>query len=279
MHLTLHEAARALGGEVSGRNTVRCPSPGKSRNSRSMAVSFNADGSFVCHSFADSDWRECRDHVKACLGISNDKPVAFNDNRASVNVAAFLDEQTRIDRAASLWAETVPLADTLAERYLTSRGLSYVGDEIRFHPGRRMMVAIITDAFTGEPCGVHRTFLNAEGNRIEKKMLGRAKGAVVRISADEDVTTSLAIAEGIETALAVPFRPVWACLSAGTMRNFPVLSGLEALTIFADNDASGTGLSAARECAERWSEAGCEVTIRMMDKVGADYADAMAEAA
>jgi hypothetical protein len=102
---------------------------------------------------------------------------------------------------------------------------------------------------------------------------------VVRLSADEDVTTGLAIAEGIETALAAPFRPIWACLSAGNLARLPVLAGIEALTIFADNDASGTGERDAFACAEQWHAAGKEVTIRMIDQVGADYADALREAA
>jgi hypothetical protein len=136
----------------------------------------------------------------------------------------------------------------------------------------------MTDAVTGEPCGVHRTFLDADGKRINKKMRGRAKGAVVRLSADEDVTLGLAIAEGIETALAAPFRPVWACLSAGGIAAFPVLAGIECLTIFADNDANGTGMKAARACAERWHAAGREASIHIPTETGTDFA-ALKEAA
>src|SRR5690606_19456602 len=155
----------------------------------------------------------------------------------------------------------------------------YDGDALRFYPGGRAMVALITDAVTGDPIGIHRTFLDRDGKRTEKKMLGQAAGGVVRLSGDDEVTTGLGVAEGIETALAVPFRPVWACLSAGQLAAFPVLAGIEALTIFADQDATGTGLNAARECAERWHAAGCEVTIRIIEETGADYADTVREAA
>lgn len=266
--MNLHGAAAALGGKTSGR-TIRCPGPGHSRHDRSMEVTFNGDGSFVVRSYAGDDWRDCRDHVKTVLGLSNDM------SRPTRRVAPVID----VDRlrkqsdAAEIWAQGVPLPGTLAETYLHSRGLSYNGDALRFHPGNRMMVARITDAITGEPMGIHRTFLDRDGNRTEKKMLGPAGGGVVRLSDDADVTYGLAIAEGIETALAAPFQPVWACLSAGNLARFPVLGGIEALTIFADNDRSGTGQKAANECARRWHEAGREVTINILDSEGTDFAD------
>ncbi|MBD0276220.1 MAG: toprim domain-containing protein, partial [Acetobacteraceae bacterium] len=53
--------------------------------------------------------------------------------------------------------------------------------------------------------------------------------------------------------------PVWAAGSAGGIRNFPVLPGIEALTIFADQD--GAGIGAARECGRRWAEAGREARL------------------
>jgi putative DNA primase/helicase len=58
------------------------------------------------------------------------------------------------------------------------------------------------------------------------------------------------------------WAPVWAATSAGAMAKFPILSGIEALTIFPDNDTNGTGMRAAVECAERWTAAGREVFVR-----------------
>jgi phage/plasmid primase-like uncharacterized protein len=213
------------------------------------------------------------------LGLSDERPSPFDDNAPHVDHSRLLDEGRRIDEAAAIWGSTVPLTGTLAETYLASRGLSYTGEELRYHQAKRMMVAQMTDAMTGEPCGVHRTYLDGEGGKIDRKMLGRARRAVVRLAGDCEVTTGLGIAEGIETALASPFRPIWACLSAGTMKAFPLLPGIETLTIFADNDAAGVGLRAARECAERWHASEREVTIRMVDAVGIDYADVLAEVA
>ncbi|MBZ9815054.1 toprim domain-containing protein [Mesorhizobium sp. CA7] len=267
--INLKQAATALGGDVTGRNSIHCPGPGHSRRDRSLQVTFKPDGTFICRSFSGDDWKDCRDHVKGALGLSDERrPIAVNDSPQSDHTA-LIDENRRIDIAARIWAEAVPLPDTLAERYLASRGLTYGGDELRFHPAKRMMVALMTDAVTGEPCGVHRTFLEADGRKVDRKMLGRARGAVVRLSSDEDASTGLAIAEGIETALAVPFRPVWACLSAGSMAVLPVLTGIESLTIFADQDK--TGLHAANVCGERWHAAGVEVT--MAAPLKGDFAD------
>jgi hypothetical protein len=110
------------------------------------------------------------------------------------------------------------------------------------------------------PCGIHRTFLNADGSKRERKMLGRQ--GVVRLTPDEDVTHGLGICEGVEDGLAVlaDWAPVWAATSAGAIERFPVLPGIEFLTIFADND--GPGLRAAQACAERWR--GQEVRIAIL---------------
>ncbi|MDH4990863.1 toprim domain-containing protein [Aquamicrobium lusatiense] len=266
--MNLRQAASALGGVVSG-GRIRCPAPGKGRKNRSLSVKLNADGTFHATDFSGGDWRVARDHVKAILGLSDYQPVEFHVPAPQVDV----ERLSRQKNAADIWAKSIPLAGTLAETYLASRGLTYDGNALRFYPGGRAMVGLITDAITAEPIGIHRTFLDHKGNRTKKLMLGAAAGGVVRLSDDADVTYGLGIGEGIETALAVPFRPVWACLSAGQLAAFPVLAGIEALTIFADNDASGAGQRAANACAERWHGAGMEVTINIIDRIGTDFAD------
>jgi putative DNA primase/helicase len=158
----------------------------------------------------------------------------------------------------------VPLPGTLGETYFTEhRGLK-IGDlnlehAIRYHPVHRMIVALMTDAISNDPIGVHRTLLDANGKKRERKMLGRQ--GVVRITPDENVTLGLGIAEGVEDALAIALEwgPAWAATSAGAIERFPVLSGIEHLTIFADADSAGT--RAARVCADRWIAAGLEAQI------------------
>ena len=50
-------AARALGGDISGRDGVVCPGPGHSRQDRSLSVRLDstAPDGFVVHSFAGDD--------------------------------------------------------------------------------------------------------------------------------------------------------------------------------------------------------------------------------
>jgi putative DNA primase/helicase len=132
---------------------------------------------------------------------------------------------------------------------------------VRWHDGIRAIVALMTDARTGEPIGCHRTFLNPDGTKLERKMLGRQ--GVIRLSPG-DVTQGLGICEGIEDGLALLISDrapvVWAATCAGLISRFPVLGSVEHLTIFADADEPG--MRAARACAARWSAAGKRGEIR-----------------
>lgn len=167
------------------------------------------------------------------------------------------------DLARRIWREGIPAAGTLAESYLASRGLAVPeGAPLRFHPAcprgaERLpaMLALMTTPETAEPCGVHRTFIRADGSgkaEGQAKMMAGAAG-VIRLVPSEDVTLGLGLAEGIETALAVMqrtgWRPVWAASSSGAIGRFPALPGLEALTIFADTGAAGVGAAVQREVA------------------------------
>ena len=53
MHSDIRSIARALGGEVSGRNTISIPTPGHSANDRGTVITFDpsAPGGMLVHSF------------------------------------------------------------------------------------------------------------------------------------------------------------------------------------------------------------------------------------
>jgi hypothetical protein len=189
-----------------------------------------------------------------------------------------------------VWHEGQAAGRSLVETYLASRGLDLQAEApLRFHPecprGRdRMpaMLALMTDPITNEPCGLHRTFLKSDGSgkaNVEpaKMMLGQA--GLIRISPDETVTTGLGLCEGVETGLAIiqhaDWRPVWAAASAGAIAKFPVLPGIECLTIFCDHDIAG--VNAAQACARRWVAAGKEARI-IAPRRFADWNDATMEA-
>jgi hypothetical protein len=167
--------------------------------------------------------------------------------------------------ALRMWQEAIALPGTLGERYfleyrrLDIRGVD-LGHVLRWHGRCQCVVALMTTAVEHKPTGIHRTFLNADGGKRERKMLGPA--GVVRLSRDDAVTLGLGVTEGIEDGLAVllsGWTPMWAAGSAGAIRRFPVLAGIDSLTIFADADSAG--LAAAQECEGRWASVGKEARI------------------
>jgi hypothetical protein len=198
-------------------------------------------------------------------------------------------------RAGELWRASVPIAGTIAEAHLRSRGLDYAdpaGAVLRFHPRcpfgpgatHPCMVAVFRTIVGHKPVAIHRTALTPEGRKIDRMTLGVVGGAAIKLSADEDVMTGLHVGEGIETTIAammMNFKPAWALGFAGAIRAFPVLSGIAALTVLVDHDqpdARGrqAGHEAARECAERWIAAGREVRSVVPRRLGADMADVVA---
>ena len=258
---------------------ILIPGPGHSSSDRSLHVSFKptAPDGFLVHSFAGDDPMECRAHVRELLGVSGSTPIL-------PLATSYQKQSSQADRtgfAQQIWNQSRSAIGSPVEAYLLGRGLSAVPETatLGFHPacqfgGEKVaaMIAPVFDIKTNTFRAIHRTRLNPK----DKKMLGPVGGGCVKLSPDEDVLEGLHICEGIETGLAllaVGFRPLWACLSAGGIRAFPVLPGIVSLTVFADNDKSGTGQAAAGECAGRWHDAGREVRILAPKVVGTDFAD------
>jgi hypothetical protein len=203
--------------------------------------------------------------------------------------------------AAGIVRELRPICGSPAERYLrvvrridvdAIADVLKKSDPIGWHPevyfnqpghalhGRRLgcIVGIMTDAETAKRTGaISRTFIDPNLVKVSKaKILGSPAG-IVRLSADENVLAGLFLAEGLETCLAamsIGCRPMWSTGSTALMKTFPVLSGIRALTIIADNDANGAGLIAAQELERQWRAAGKEVRILIRDRTG-DVNDAI----
>jgi putative DNA primase/helicase len=286
-------AARALGGDVSGRDSIVCPGPGHSERDRSLSVRLirGSEGGFLVYSHAGDSIRECKDHVRERLGLAPWRPR----HRARSNIRRHIPEPPteqhakHLSYARSIWDAAKPAKGTLVEQYLVqTRKLELPEtDAIRFHPRLRVthtdrfapaMVCRTSDIHTDEFTGVHRTFLTDTAQKISKTILGRKHGSAIKIDADNKASEGLAIAEGAETVIATRhlYRPAWSVIDAGGMRHFPVLAGIEHLEIFADHDANGAGEAAARYCLERWKNAGAEVAIVMPPTVGSDIADFIA---
>jgi phage/plasmid primase-like uncharacterized protein len=187
-----------------------------------------------------------------------------------------------------LWREAVPLPPQ-AIAYFVARmiDINAMPDQagLRFHAQcpfdgeiKPCIVARFTDPLTNEPRGIWRRPITGE----KPKSIGPVSGHVIRLWPDEYVERGLVIGEGVETVLAAAreithratqLAPAWACGCADTLKNFPVLPGIEFLTILADNDAKGAGQGAAHVCAERWADAGREVEVLTPDAIGSDFND------
>ncbi len=187
-----------------------------------------------------------------------------------------------------LWKSAFPANHAKSEplrRYLVNRGLSGILDNIpatnRFHPaieyhhqqsdgvwasiGHFPAMTAAVQAPNDRCVNVHRTYLTEDGRKARipdpddagsllssKKLMrsavpGESRGAAIRLRA---VSGIVALAEGIETALAVQIGtglPTWATVSAGGMRSVFLPKSARKVFIFADLDRSGTGSKAAHD--------------------------------
>lgn len=226
----------------------------------------------------------------AFVGDVGDEPPPVSAPRTPLRAVPGDDELANIDRALVIWRASGPLTGTPAAAYLThARGINPGSEpwpvDLRFHPqcpfkGQTVpaMVALLRDIKTGSPCGIHRTALKADGSgkafADAKAMLGRARDAAVMLDPFDSVELGIAVCEGIESGLSARFspavwlRPMWVCGSAGAIARFPVLGGVEVISVFADGDA--TGRRAARTLCERYELAGLEFDLYEPESDDAD---------
>ena len=271
----LAELGIALSRVQPGRHRAPCPHCRKGPRDEALGVTIAADDSLVAHCFR-CDWRASwQPRQEARQMPPRPRPQAIVPSKS----------KDWSDEAEAIWRRAVPIGGTVVETYLRRRGCALPdSDEIRLlrpfaqHPWPRM-VARVTDAVTGLPLSLHFTLLMLDGKGKApvpkpKILLGghRKQGGVIRLC--DDVTAGLGISEGIETGLSVVaggWRPVWAAIDAGNIAAFPILEGIEALTVFADHDLAG--LKAAQACQARWLQAGRECSVVPPAAAGADWND------
>jgi putative DNA primase/helicase len=115
---------------------------------------------------------------------------------------------------------------------------------------------------------------------------GHRSRGVVRLWPDAEITMGLVVGEGIETCLAAAragLTPCWSTISAANLAAFPVLPGLDGLTVLVDHDRPNpktgrrAGIEAARELVQRYVAAGFDprrdVVILLPSGEGLDVAD------
>jgi len=261
-----------------GDHRVRCPHcSGNRRRDDALSVTVKPGGGVVFNCFR-CGWAGAERTSRAPT-FAPTKPSKAERRRGLAS--------TELER----WRSATLLPGTLADRYLRARCCYFppVDGALRFLPEalhwptrttHPAMVAMVRDAVTRTPLSLHFTFLAPDGTgkaNVEKPKLllpgHSVERGVVMLWPNEAVTTGLGVAEGIETALSVAhlFRPMWATGDAGHLAKFPVLDGVESLSIFRDNDDAGR--AAAMTCAARWLAAGREVA-RYRSDTGNDFNDA-----
>ena len=246
--------------------------------------------------FATGEAGDALDLIKQNLGLDTADAIAWarrwlglDEGEATIprparpaSPSTSADPPHDPDRWRRPWEAARPIAGTKAETYLAARGLGFLdpagevlrcaarrarknpAGDLEHHPA---LLALLCDICTGESCGIVNVYLAADGrSRLRdakgKTVTGRAKGAVVMLSAFEEPTYGLTVCEGTETGVSLlmaNLAPVWCCGGAGNLSAFPLLGGIEALTIAADADEPGQ--KAAEAVAARWRKAEREAVI------------------
>ncbi|WP_106705146.1 toprim domain-containing protein, partial [Escherichia coli] len=171
-------------------------------------------------------------------------------------------------RVSCKFASLTSLKGTGADRYLKLRGItSLPQDNVRYCDRQRAaggeyqsIYALATDD-KGELCYLHRTLLDGDKKATvagaPKKMMKLQEDSYLEHASSVAIrmfppSTTLGIAEGIETALSchqITQCNTWATLNTTFMKKFRVPRGVQRLIIFADADKNASGHAAAFECA------------------------------
>lgn len=261
---------------------ARCPQCDRRGHDDALSVRVDDDGggaTWFCHRCG---W----------AGGARDGTVTITAPVRHARPAADIQHVTLSDWGRRLWAGCrVITATDPAGGYLHARGcrLPHADGDLRWHPALKhpcghvgpALVALVTDAVNNVPISLHRTWIMGDGSgskaQVDKPrlLLGghRKAGGVIRLWPDCAVTMGLGLAEGIETALSLAraFTPAWATIDAGNLAAFPVLDGIESITIAVDHDPAG--LRAADALTMRWCGAGKEVRRVMAPAAGDDLND------
>lgn len=227
------------------------------------------------------------DYARACILIENAAPSVQR-----LQPASRPSSESVLAKAKALWNEGAGIAETTATAlHLRNRGLSLdiLPRSIRHHDrvmyledgefhGRLPAMLSLIQAPDGRPCGVHRTYLTADGRKAPvpspRKIMGTLPdGSAVRLA---PAAEAIGIAEGIETALAARQKfgvPVWAALTANNLEKWVPPEGTSHVFVFGDNDRSFTGQAAAFVLAKRLKQQGFTIEVHIPPCLGTDWND------
>jgi putative DNA primase/helicase len=228
------ELVLALRGQWHGEYGMAC-CPAHHDRKPSLSVR-EKNGRFRFHCFAGCPPAKVESALRS-RGLLRGSSYSRLDRRFSRQLASNdlrADDLCGTQYGLQILNESVSAAGTVVEeRYLLNRGIKPpIPDVLRLHPALKhvpsgkvypAMIALVTDGVTGEPRGIHRTYLSADGMgkapvSPEKMMLGLSGGCAVRLRA---APGPLLIGEGIETCLSAmqaTGHATWAALSTSGVR-------------------------------------------------------------
>lgn len=282
------EVTLALGGRWHGRyGTAACPvcQPERRRDQNALTL---ADGKASLLAHCKRTGCDFLDILGAAGLLSDDYCAPDLSRIAQRHTEAKAQAEKRAMAAKRLWAETQPIAGTVAEAYLHARGIDCaLPDKLRFHshcwhgPNESRWPAMVALVEGGEGFAVHRTYLRPDGSGKaglaggDKLMLGATAGGAVRLSGG---ISRLVVAEGIESALSLLCglltepATVWAALSTSGLRSLRLPEKPSRLVIAGDGDQPGR--EAAHALATRAHTLGWSVAM-LEPGNGADFNDVL----
>ena len=226
---------------------------------------------------------EAVDYARAFLGIADAAPlppvntfalIERAQKRAAAELEAEADERKRVAYARATWGQSLPVAGTVAEHYLTeSCGIRAPADgwpdAFRFHPWTNALIVAAT-ALDGSVQAIERVFLTADGRKAEatperpsKQTNGVLHGAVVRLPGSAD--GPLMLAEGPETGLSVwaaTGAETWVCLGGFARVTLP--AGRAVIRCSDDDKTSKEGKTSEDKLVAdlaRWEGCGADIRI------------------
>ncbi|TDB48061.1 DUF7146 domain-containing protein [Photorhabdus luminescens] len=232
-------------------------------------------GTFICVCNIGDGWKllsltqkkdfgTLANEVDKIIGNTYERENNHEDTHISKNKN---DRLTLRNNIIKKYSTLINLRGTPAESYLRNRGIhSLPTEQVVKYCDKQLgntfqaIWSLVTDA-KGNLCYLHRTFLNGDKKapvNVQKQSkatqedsyLKHAESVAIRLF---PVSSTLGIAEGIETALSckqIYGCNTWSTMNAGFMEKFRAPRGVRHLIIFADMDLySATGHAAAFECA------------------------------
>ncbi|MEE8262777.1 MAG: toprim domain-containing protein [Gammaproteobacteria bacterium] len=272
-------------GLVSGKNQ---PCPFCKGTDRFRFTDHEGDGWYFCNQCGRGDGLDFLSKFKV-VSVGEACEAAL----LAIGQAALPRTRSALNRNFGAGSHPIRKNDPAA-LYLGSRGLKRCSPMIRFNPGiwdgcsrKRLpaMIAAISNQ-TGNLVGWHATFLERNGKEWHKAKIEKPKrqaktssatisGGAVRLL--DPVAGMIAVAEGIETSLAVTQLfgiPCWSLMNTSCVKTFKPPDGIREVRIFADTDENFRGQEAAYRLASRLHSEGFRVRVQMPIFNG-DYLDVL----